>query len=174
MRRSDIWVAIEDLKVFQIRELVDYLHREWDFLPKSQVKKKVWTSIQSWIKDGLIVRVHKEPPIFAHSEHKSNWKEIYKNKIKFCSHCGKPFIPRSPNQKFCHRKLCDRDRQLLKKKNFKRKPRWKEEEVKLLWETFGLKGFSKEKAEELSQKLGRSVTAIKEKYRELRRATQCV
>ena len=101
-------------------------------------------------------------------------KEIYKNKIKFCSHCGKPFIPRSPNQKFCHRKLCDRDRQLLKKKNFKRKPRWKEEEVKLLWETFGLKGFSKEKAEELSQKLGRSVTAIKEKYRELRRATQCV
>jgi tellurite resistance protein len=57
----------------------------------------------------------------------------------------------------------------------KRKPRWKKEELKLLWETFGFKGFSKKKAEELSEKLGRSVIAIRAKYKELyRRATQYV
>jgi tellurite resistance protein len=57
----------------------------------------------------------------------------------------------------------------------KKKPRWKKEELRLVWETFGFKGFSKEKAKELSKKLGRSVTAIEKKYRELyRRATQYI
>ena len=57
----------------------------------------------------------------------------------------------------------------------KKKPRWKKEELRLVWETFGFKGFSKEKAEELSKKLNRSITAIKQKYKELyRKATQYI
>ena len=77
MRKSDIWIVIEDSKVFQLSEIVEVLLKEWGFLGKNYVKNKVQSAVYSWVTCGLIVKVNDDPPVFALKKYADDWKEHY-------------------------------------------------------------------------------------------------
>ena len=180
MRASDIAIAMDKLKVFQINELVDYLMEEWGFLGRSTVKTKVESTVYSWLKYKTLVRVNKEPPIFALPDYADRWRELY-GREKKCPVCGKTFFAKRGSQdRYCSRKCYEKAKAKRRRADTRRRVRkylqsadqaavnkgkpWTKEEVRKLVE---LRKEGKT-LREIALILGRTVYAVRWKAKTLK------
>lgn len=179
MRASDIFILIEDLKVFQMNELVDRLLKDWDFLGKSFVKTRVQSVVYGWVKYGVIVKVNDDPAVFALKDYADSWKEYYSG-VKTCPVCGKKFLSRRGEQgKYCSRKCYEKAKTQRRKEDTRRRVRkylrsahetavnkgkpWTKKDIEILRK---LKSEGKTHRE-IAQVLGRTVYSVRWKLQKL-------
>ncbi len=180
MRTSEIFVLIEELKVFQLNEIVDRLLEEWDFLGRSYVKTKVQSAVYSWLRYGVIVKVNKEPPVFALKDYAENWKD-YCSGIKICPVCGTEFLSRRGKQdRYCSRKCYEKAKTRRRKKETRKRVKnylhsadftavnkgktWTQSDIETLMK---LKEEGKN-CREIAIELGRTVYSVRWKLQELK------
>jgi predicted nucleic acid-binding Zn ribbon protein len=180
MRASDIAIAMDELKVFQISELVDYLMEDWSFLGRSTVKTKVESTVYSWLKYKTLVRVNRVPPIFALPDYADRWREFY-GREKRCPVCGKTFYSRRGSQdKYCSRKCYEKAKAKRRKVDTRKRVKnylhsadatavnhnqpWTKEEVKKLIQ---LRNEGRT-YREIAQILGRTVYSVRWKAKTLK------
>ena len=182
MRKSDIWIVIEDSKVFQLSEIVEVLLKEWEFLGKNYVRNKVQSAVYSWITCGLIVKVNDAPPVFALKKYAGNWKEHYSG-IKTCPVCGTPFISKRGEQdRYCSKKCYEKAKTRRSKEKTRERVKnylhsadstavnkykeWTEKDIEIL-RKLKEKGKS---CREIATELGRTVYSVRWKLQRLKEA----
>jgi predicted nucleic acid-binding Zn ribbon protein len=180
MRTSEIFVLIEELKVFQLNEIVDRLLEEWDFLGRTHVKTKVQSAVYSWLRYGIIVKVNKEPPVFALKDYAGNWKDYYSG-IKTCPVCGTTFLSRRGKQdRYCSKKCYEKAKTKRRKEKTRERVKnylhsadttainkgkmWTQREIEILRK---LKEEGKS-CREIATELGRTVYSVRWKLQKLK------
>ena len=179
MKRSDIWIAIEEKKVFQIWEIVEELMKEWGFFGRAFVKERVKSAVRYWLSCGLLKKVNDEPLIFALKDYADRWQDFATAKV--CLVCGKKFFPKRGSQElYCSRKCYAKRKYEKNKEKLKKGARsyyrsldkvavrkglpWTEEEDEFLLQNRGKLTYR-----EIAQKLGRTVEAVAYRAKKLLR-----
>ena len=180
MRACDIVIAMDELKVFQISELVDYLMEEWDFLGRKTIKTRVESTVYSCLKDRTLVRINKEPPVFALPRYADNWQEYYTG-IKTCPVCGTPFLSRRGKQdRYCSRKCYEKAKAKRRREKTRERVKkylhsaddlavnkykeWTERDIEIL-QKMREEGKT---CREIAQKLGRTVYSVRWRLQKLK------
>jgi len=177
MTPGNVWREMLRKKVFQQWEVVEELARKYSYLSKGYVKMRVQELVRSQVANGVLLKVHDNPPIFALPQYAQNWREHYKTYYK-CEVCGKQYIPSMPHQKVCS-EACKREHQIRLYRGWRRPEEerarnrrylpWTRDEDELLKKTFPDLRYSGKKARELAQILKRSPEAIRRRLYELRK-----
>lgn len=169
MTVGEIYAAAYRLKVFQIWQVQKELEKDWGFLGKSYIKERVrsWTATQ--LRHKALVKVNDDPAIYTFPEFAQNWQEFVEKRT--CDICGKEFIPTQDKKQFCseeckkqHYRKYHEERRKKEGMKTNSKRRWTENEVQKLLQ-YKMKGLT---YGEIAQRLGRTKSAVEEKYKALR------
>lgn len=191
MTAGDIYKSAYKLKVFQQWQLIEELMKDWDFLGRSFVKIRVESWLINQLKHKTIIKVSKNPVVFALPEFADKWQEYIKKQT--CLVCNKNFIPKNSQEKYCS-EACKGKAEYQQKKEYKKqylkqrkdlvrkasrnytkklqsmtkslkRGKWSKEELTVLQTAHIQKGkLSKKDILEIAQKLGRSFKSVEHKY----------
>lgn len=169
MREGLMWQIMLKYGTFTPHQILAELNPP-SFL-KEYAKKKLYSLINSQLKAGLLEVISDTPYVL---QVKISKPAILQDDVKrHCQICGKPFYPFNQSHVYCneckstYRK--EKCKEIRRSKGARVDYFWTPEEVEKLKEAFPELKFNRKKAIDLSMQIGRSITAIHNKLKALRR-----
>lgn len=159
MTEGQIWGIMCRLKAFTTWMVLKELNPP-QYL-RGYTREKIKSLIKSQIRWKTLTILNESPRVYGLPG--ASLERV----MRECKNCGRAFIPKSENHKYCSRECREKGKKRNEQTGATRR-RYEEWEEALIWETLSKHGCKTAILQELAKRLNRHPQAIKSKFKKMR------